>query len=71
MKKLTTKAPYLFPLDGGNDATETLRVLQKCGHFFLVKRNLRRENPLYWLDIAKSVGKNGIHRNLHGQRVCR
>jgi hypothetical protein len=41
----TTEAPYLFRLNGGNDATETLRVLQKSGHFFLVKRNLRRAPP--------------------------
>lgn len=69
LKKLTTEAPYLFRLDGGNDATETLRVLQKSGHFFLVKRNLRREPPLYWLDVAKSVGEKASHESREGKTV--
>lgn len=69
LKKLTTKAPYLFRLDGGNDATETLRVLHKSGHFFLIKRNLRRENPLYWLDVAKSVGEKALYESREGKTV--
>ena len=69
LKKLTSKAPYLFRLDGGNDATETLQGLQQSGHFFLVKRNLRRENPLYWLDIAKSVGEKASYETREGKTV--
>ena len=69
LKKLTATHPYLFRLDGGNDATETLRVLQESGHFFLIKRNLRRESPLYWLDIAKSVGEKASWEIREGKTV--
>ncbi|MCP3921080.1 MAG: IS1380 family transposase [Desulfobacterales bacterium] len=60
--KLKTSAPILFRLDGGNDAKETLRVLNKSGHFFIVKRNLRKELREYWLSVAKAESEN-IYRN--------
>ncbi|WP_041401458.1 IS1380 family transposase [Salinispira pacifica] len=50
--------PKLFRLDGGNDSQDTLAQL--CGRedvFFIVKRNLRREQREYWLSIAQSEGE--------------
>ncbi len=44
-------------------------MLQKSGHFFLVKRNLRRENPLYWLDVAKSMGEKVSYESREGKTV--
>lgn len=55
--QLPITTPVLFRLDGGNDAVDTLEVLS--GHddqFFIVKRNLRRELPEYWLSVAQSEG---------------
>jgi hypothetical protein len=57
LRQLPITTPVLFRLDGGNDATDTLNVLN--GHedqFFIVKRNLRRELPEYWLSVAQSEG---------------
>ena len=44
-------------MDSGNDAFTTLSVLIQSGHFYLVKRNLRRESRMRWLDIAQSMGE--------------
>lgn len=54
---LKLKHPILFRLDGGNDAIDTIRALNGNGCFFLIKRNLRKDNIDYWLDIATSLGK--------------
>jgi len=56
IKDLNPEYPVLFRLDGGNDSIDTLKPLMNSGHFFLVKRNLRKEIPEYWLDTAKSIG---------------
>ncbi len=47
----------LFRLDGGNDAVSTIKILPESGHFFLIKRNLRKESRDYWLDTAKAEGE--------------
>lgn len=55
--QLPITTPVLFRLDGGNDAKDTLELLS--GHdnqFFIVKRNLRKELPEYWLSVAQSEG---------------
>lgn len=57
VENLTPSLPVLFRLDSGNDAYSTLSVLMQSGHFFLVKRNLRRESQLRWLDIARATGR--------------
>lgn len=56
IEKLHLDTPVLFRLDGGNDAADTIRVLAEGGHFFLIKRNLRKESREYWLDTAKAEG---------------
>lgn len=57
LEDLSLEEIVLIRLDSGNDAIDTLVPLMKSGHFFLVKRNLRRESPEKWLDIAESMGK--------------
>ncbi len=54
--------PILLRLDSGNDAYDTLAPLMKSGHFFLVKRNLRRESRERWMDIARSLGTCEVPR---------
>lgn len=54
--RLAKNRNLLFRLDGGNDSLDTLKVLAKSGHFFIVRHNLRREKPEYWLDIAQAEG---------------
>ena len=56
IEELNLSDPVLIRLDSGNDAFDTLKPLMKSGHFFLVKRNLRRESRERWLDIAQSIG---------------
>lgn len=62
VKKLNPADPVLLRLDSGNDAFDTLSPLMKSGHFFLVKRNLRRESRERWVDIAQSMGKREVPR---------
>jgi len=57
LNKLHLKHPVLFRLDGGNDAASTIKVLSESGHFFLIKRNIRKESRESWLDTAKAEGK--------------
>ena len=52
--------PVLLRLDSGNDAT--LKPLMKSGHFYLVKRNLRRESPEKWVDIGRAMGDLSVPR---------
>ena len=57
LEKLQLDTPILFRLDSGNDAFDTLKVLADSPHYFLIKRNLRREPHQKWIDIAE--GGNG------------
>jgi hypothetical protein len=56
LEKLNLTEPVLIRMDSGNDAIETLVPLMGSGHFFLVKRNLRRESREHWVDLAQAVG---------------
>ena len=56
VNQIRAKRNILFRLDGGNDSLDTMKVLANSGHFFLVKRNLRKEKREYWLDIAEAEG---------------
>jgi len=76
LKKLDLKKPILFRLDGGNDAASTIEVLANSDHNFLIKRNLRKESPYYWLDTARAVGeiihqddKKTIYRGVYTGRT--
>ena len=64
---LQSTTPYLFRLDGGNDSLDTIEVLNNSSHFFLIKRNLRKEIKEQWLDTAKSLVSAEIPRK--GKKV--
>ena len=54
VESLGTVRP-LFRLDSGNDSSDNLRVLHDRADY-VIKRNLRRETPEEWLDIAREHG---------------
>ena len=56
-KKLT-RDPLLFRLDSGNDARENMAFFLESGCYFIIKRNLRRENTCAWLESVKDVCTN-------------
>lgn len=57
LDRLSIDNPVLFRLDGGNDSKDTLKALgSREDQFFIVKRNLRKEKPEYWLSVAESEG---------------
>jgi len=57
ISNLHLEHPVLFRLDGGNDAASTIKVLSESGHFFLIKRNIRKESRESLLDTAKAEGE--------------
>ena len=56
-----TDKPLLFRLDSGNDAAENLGIIMERGHYFIIKRNLRKENRELWLTLAEE------HAPIHQQ----
>ena len=50
---------FLFRLDSGNDAWDTLKAITDAGkrYYCIIKRNKRRENDEKWLRRAKRCGK--------------
>ncbi len=56
ISELDLKENMMFRLDSGNDSRDIINTLGKSGHFYIIKRNLRKEMPEYWNDIAKSEG---------------
>ncbi len=52
-KQITTR-PLLVRLDSGNDAQDNVTVCQDEDVDFVIKRNLRREDPESYLTIAKA-----------------
>jgi len=57
LPELNIKEPVLFRMDAGNDSKDILTQLVKSKHFFIVKRNLRKELKEYWLSVARSEGQ--------------
>jgi len=51
-QKITDK-PLLVRLDSGNDAAENIGILTENNVSFIIKRNLRNESTLAWLDEIK------------------
>jgi len=56
ISKLEIEKSLLFRFDGGNDSKNILESLEKSGHFYIVKRNLRKELREYWLAVAQAEG---------------
>lgn len=54
LAKLKPAHPVLVRMDAGNDSADTADVLRESGHFFILKRNLRRGDPVRWLSHAIS-----------------
>jgi hypothetical protein len=51
-----TEQKLLVRMDSGNDAAENLAVCQKNHVDFIIKRNLRKEDPIAWLKLAMEKG---------------
>jgi len=58
----TTDAPILMRLDSGNDSKDNFPDGRWEKVDFIIKRNLRRESPLQWAQLAKEKGI---------ERICR
>jgi hypothetical protein len=56
ISEIEIEEPLLFRFDGGNDSRDILELLEESGHFYIVKRNIRKELPGYWLSVAQSEG---------------
>jgi hypothetical protein len=62
-----TPAPVLMRLDSGNDSQDNFPDVQGDNVHFIIKRNLRRESPLSWLDLARRCGEPAPARK--GKRI--
>jgi hypothetical protein len=60
---------YLFRLDSGNDAWDTLKTIRDGGqgNYFIIKRNKRKESDEMWRKRAKRLGKRAAARR--GKKV--
>lgn len=54
---LKEKDNVLLRLDSGNDSEDTIKALRESNYRFIVKHNLRRENPDQWWQRAVSEGE--------------
>lgn len=57
LARLATHAPLLVRMDGGNDAVSNIAVCKEAGAHWVIKRNLRREDPEEWLFLAITQGR--------------
>jgi hypothetical protein len=57
LAKLKPAHPVLVRMDAGNDSADTTDELRASGHHFILKRNLRRDDPVRWLSHAISQGE--------------
>jgi len=55
--RLVTRAPLLVRLDSGNDSADNLKICAGRKADWIIKRNLRNENPDEWLFTAITGGK--------------
>jgi hypothetical protein len=56
LKKLNLKYPALIRLDAAHDAEINFNHLP-VEHYFIIKRNLRKECPEQWLALARRTGR--------------
>ncbi|MCP4425938.1 MAG: IS1380 family transposase [Chloroflexi bacterium] len=57
LARLITDEPLLTRMDSGNDALDNLSILETEERVdYIIKRNLRREDPQAWWDLAKREG---------------
>jgi hypothetical protein len=69
LKQIPGGKRYVFRLDRGNDAWETLKTIigGGKGHYCIIKRNRRKEGDELWLKRAKRLGKRVAARR--GKKV--
>ncbi|MCP4254625.1 MAG: IS1380 family transposase [Candidatus Scalindua sp.] len=61
-RQITDKT-LLVRMDSGNDAGDNLSILESEDNVdYLIKRNLRREKPETWWELAKEEGVRSKHR---------
>jgi len=53
-----TEQPILVRLDSGNDSKDNIRICNEKNVFYIIKRNLRKESLIDWLELAKKGGKS-------------
>ena len=66
-RKITDK-PVLVRLDSGNDAAENVGILLENGAYYVIKRNLRREDKAEWAENIRSWCKD-IREPREGKKV--
>ena len=59
-KPIVKNDKLLVRMDSGNDSIDNINVCQSEKVDWLIKRNMRREKPETWLEIAQQ----------HGEKVC-
>lgn len=57
--RAVTDNPLIVRMDAGNDSIENIKILikQETKVDYIIKRNLRKESPEGWLQIARNRGK--------------
>lgn len=55
--RMMSEATLLVRMDSGNDSLDNIKVCQQENAHYIIKRNLRRETPEGWLEIAKGCGQ--------------
>ena len=63
-----TDQPLLVRLDSGNDAAENVGILLEYGAYYVIKRNLRKENKDEWAANIKSWCKD-VREPRDGKKV--
>ena len=66
-RKITDK-PVLVRLDSGNDAAENVGILLENGAYYVIKRNLRKEDKKEWADNIRSWCKD-VREPREGKKV--
>ena len=58
IKRIQKGGRFLFRLDSGNNAWETLKTIACTGkeYYCIIKRNKQRENEEEWLEMARING---------------
>jgi len=57
LSRLATGAKLLVRMDGGNDDVDNIAECKKAKAHWLIKRNLRKEDPEEWLFLAITEGR--------------
>jgi len=55
--RMMSEATFLVRMDSGNDSVGNIKVCREEKAHYIIKRNLRRETPEEWLEIARECGE--------------